>query len=123
MLRVRRRLRKAFVSGSWSAKSNSAPRMVVASASGPSAPTQMLAGLEERILSKRRGGTRLKNLRLRKVFMRTTAASRAHSLQKMAYGTRRPAGSLSAVYAWTHGSSVVLPYGTSTPYHHKEVDR
>ena len=51
------------------------------------------------------------------------ALRRSHSLRKMAHGVRSPAGSSSAVYAWTHGSSAMLPYGTSTPYHHAGVDR
>jgi len=51
------------------------------------------------------------------------ALRRAHALRKIAHGVRRPAGSSSAVCAWTHGSSAMLPYGTSTPYHHTGVDR
>jgi len=41
----------------------------------------------------------------------------------MAHGVRRPAWRSSAVYAWTHGSSAMLPYGAPTPYHHAGVDR
>jgi len=51
------------------------------------------------------------------------ALRRAHSLRKMAHGVRRPAGSSSAMYAWTHGCPAMLPYGTSTPYHHAGVHR
>jgi len=51
------------------------------------------------------------------------ASRRAHSLRRMAQGVRRLAWRSSAVYAGTHGSSAMLPYGTSTPYHHAGVNR
>jgi len=50
------------------------------------------------------------------------ASRRAHSLRKMAHGVRRPAWMSSAVYAWTHGSSAMMPYGTFSPDHHAGVD-
>jgi len=51
------------------------------------------------------------------------ASRRAHSLRKMADGVCRPAWRSSTVYSWTLGSSAMLPYGTSTSYHHAGIEK
>jgi len=51
------------------------------------------------------------------------ASRRAHSIRRMAHGVCRRACRLSVVSATTHGSSAMLPYGTSTPKHHAGVNR
>jgi len=97
--------------------------MEIVSPFGPSAPEQMFAARKEQIQLINRGAKRYKTRGLRSVSRRAVAAPRSHSLRKMADGVRHPALRSSAAYSWTHGSSAIHPYRTSTPDDHAGVGK